>query len=130
MVEPPQIDIRTTIPWGIKTASGSYATMPAGLTSGNATGMPLDPLATDSSGNLLCPTTYSASNPCVQGSSNRRKAKHKLARLHARIKHVRLDVLHKTTTDLTSRFGTIVLETLNVKGMMANGHLSSAAAFL
>jgi putative transposase len=64
----------------------------------------------------------------VKGSSNRRKAKHKLARLHARIKHVRLDVLHKTTTDLTSRFGTIVLETLNVKGMMANGHLARAVA--
>lgn len=64
----------------------------------------------------------------VKGSSNRRKAKHKLARLHARIKHVRLDVLHKTTTDLSSRFGTIVLETLNVKGMMANGHLARAVA--
>jgi len=64
----------------------------------------------------------------VKGSSNRRKAKHRLARLHARIKHVRLDTLHKTTTDLTSRFGTIVLETLNVKGMMANGHLARAVA--
>ena len=59
-----------------------------------------------------------------KGSANRRKSARKLAKLHARIAHVRQDFLHKTTTDLTRRFGVIGIEHLNVKGMMANDKLS------
>lgn len=36
--------------------------------------------------------------------------------------------LHKLTTDLTRRFGTIVIEDLNVKGMMSNRKLACAIA--
>jgi putative transposase len=64
----------------------------------------------------------------VKGSANRRKAKVKIARLHARIANVRGDALHKLTTDLVRRFDIIGIEDLNVRGMMANGHLARAVA--
>jgi len=60
-----------------------------------------------------------------RGSNNRVKAKTKLARLHRRIADIRADVLHKLTTDLT-RYATIVIENLNVTGMLSNRHLSRA----
>ncbi len=63
-----------------------------------------------------------------QGSSNRQKAKMKLARLHARIANIRSDALHKLTSDLTRRFHTIGIEDLNVRGMLANRHLARSIA--
>lgn len=63
-----------------------------------------------------------------KGSANRRKAKVKLATLHARIAAVRSDALHKLTMDLTRRFHTIGIEHLNVRGMMANRHLARSIA--
>lgn len=64
----------------------------------------------------------------VKGSANRKKAKARLARLHARIASIRRDALHKLTSDLTCRFHTIGIEDLNVSGMMANRRLSRAVA--
>lgn len=62
------------------------------------------------------------------GSGNRRRAKAKLARLHARIAAMRSDALHKLTTDLTRRFHTIGVEDLNVRGMMKNRYLARSIA--
>ena len=62
-----------------------------------------------------------------RGSRNRAKAKTKLARLHGRIANIRSDALHKITTYLT-RYRTIVIEDLNVAGMLANRRLSRAIA--
>ena len=59
-----------------------------------------------------------------KGSSNHKKAKAKLARLHARIANIRSDALHQLTTSLTRRFHTIGIEDLNVHGMVKNRHLS------
>ncbi len=64
----------------------------------------------------------------VKGSSNRRKARQHLARLHAHIANVRSDGLHKLTTDLTRRFPTIGIEALNVRGMVKNRHLARSVA--
>ena len=64
----------------------------------------------------------------VKGSSNRRKARAKLARLHARIAAIRSDALHKLTTGLTRRFHTIGIEDLNVRGMVKNSHLARSVA--
>lgn len=64
----------------------------------------------------------------VKGSSNRKKAKDKLARLHARISNIRKDALHQLTTNLTRRFHTIGIEDLNVRGMVKNRHLSRAVS--
>lgn len=63
-----------------------------------------------------------------KGSANRRKAKMKLAKLHARIANIRTDALHKLTSDLTRRFHTIAIEDLNVRGMVKNRHLSRAVS--
>ena len=64
----------------------------------------------------------------VKGSTNRKKAKIKLSRLHARIANIRSDALHQLTTDLTRRFHTIGIEDLNVRGMVRNRHLARSIA--
>lgn len=61
-----------------------------------------------------------------KGSHRRVKAKQKLARLHYRVACVRNDALHKLTTGLVERFGVVVIEDLNVRGMVQNRHLSRA----
>lgn len=61
-------------------------------------------------------------------SANRKKAKAKIARLHARISNIRKDGLHKLTTELLRRFAVIGVEDLNVRGMMANGKLARSIA--
>jgi putative transposase len=61
-------------------------------------------------------------------SKNRTKGAESLARLHARIARVRRDFTHKLTTRLCRENGAVVIEDLNVKGMLANAHLSRAIA--
>lgn len=63
-----------------------------------------------------------------KGSANRKKAKSKLAKLHARIAAIRSDALHQLTTNLTLRFHTIGIEDLNVRGMVKNRHLARSVA--
>jgi putative transposase len=63
-----------------------------------------------------------------KGSANRRKAKGRLATLHARIATIRTDALHQLTTDLTRRFHTIGIEDLNVRGMLGNRRLARSIA--
>jgi len=62
----------------------------------------------------------------IKGSSNRHKAKQKIAKLHARIAFIRQNTLHQLTSHLTSCFHTIGIEDLNVKGMVKNRKLSGA----
>ena len=59
-------------------------------------------------------------------SSNRRKSAAKLARLHARIANLRVDFTHKLTTQLCRENQAVVIEDLNVKGMLANEKLARA----
>ena len=63
---------------------------------------------------------------CRIGSANRRKAKRKVARTHARITDARRDFLHKASTDLVRRFDVIAVEDLNVAGMARNRSLARA----
>jgi putative transposase len=62
------------------------------------------------------------------GSANRAKAAARLARHHARVANVRADALHKATTQLAARYETVVVEDLNVTGMIANRRLARAVA--
>jgi putative transposase len=64
----------------------------------------------------------------LKGSANRKKAKEKLARLHAKISNIRKDALHQLTTRLTRRFHTIGIEDLNVQGMVKNRCLARSIA--
>jgi len=59
-----------------------------------------------------------------KGSANRRRAKAKLARLHARISHIRKDATHKLTTMLAKTYRRIGIEDLNVRGMSRNRRLA------
>lgn len=63
-----------------------------------------------------------------QGSNNKHKAKIKLARHHARIANLRKDTLHKITTYLCKNHAKIVVEDLNVSGMLSNHKLAQAIA--
>jgi putative transposase len=62
----------------------------------------------------------------VRGSSNWKKAQKKIARLHLRIANIRKDTLHKLTTYLAKNHSRIVIEDLNVSGMLANHKLAKA----
>ncbi|MBD2899010.1 hypothetical protein amrb99_79870 [Actinomadura sp. RB99] len=62
------------------------------------------------------------------GSANRTKAAQRLARRHARIADIRADALHKATTHLAAWYETVVVEDLNVTGMVANRRLARAVA--
>ena len=63
-----------------------------------------------------------------KGSANAKKARARLARLHARIASIRQDALHQLTTSLTRRFPVIGIEDLNVSGMMRNRRLARSIA--
>ena len=62
------------------------------------------------------------------GSSNRAKAAMGVARCHARVVSMRGDALHKLTTSLVCPYGRIVIEDLNVKGMVRNRRLGRAVS--
>jgi putative transposase len=61
-------------------------------------------------------------------SANRNKGARTLARLHARITRVRKDFMHKLTTRLCRENQAVVIEDLNVRGMLANVRLARAIA--
>ncbi|MFB4297105.1 IS607 family element RNA-guided endonuclease TnpB [Actinomadura sp. NTSP31] len=63
-----------------------------------------------------------------RGSVNRAKAAARLARHHARITNVRADALHKATSMLAARYEIVVVEDLNVLGMLANRRLARRVA--
>ncbi|MDX3245442.1 RNA-guided endonuclease TnpB family protein [Streptomyces sp. ME18-1-4] len=58
--------------------------------------------------------------------ANRRKARQKVARIHARISDRRRDGLHKLTTRLVRENQTIVIEDLTVRNMVKNRSLARA----
>ena len=62
----------------------------------------------------------------VKGSANRKKAVKKLARTYAHIANVRKDFVHKATTQLCRENQAVVIEDLNVAGMMKNHCLALA----
>ncbi|WP_214103532.1 RNA-guided endonuclease InsQ/TnpB family protein [Acrocarpospora catenulata] len=62
----------------------------------------------------------------TKGSNNRAKAKAKVARAHTKIREARRDFLHKTSTRLVRDHDLIVIEDLNVRGMLRNRSLARA----
>jgi len=59
-----------------------------------------------------------------KGSKNKEKARSRLSKLHWRIACQRHDFLHKVTTRLCRENQTVVIEDLNVRGMMRNRRLA------
>jgi len=60
----------------------------------------------------------------TRGGKNWPKTKEKLGRLHAQITCIRLDWLHKVTTQIASTAGIVAVEDLHVKGLIRNRCLS------
>ena len=95
-------------------------------------------LVTDSDGNTIAnPRTINrfqkrmrqaqkALSRKVKGSNNRRKAKVRVARIHARIADIRQNHLHQLSTRLIRENQTIVVEDLNIRGMVKNHSLARA----
>jgi putative transposase len=61
-------------------------------------------------------------------SAGWRQTKRRLGRAHARVAQLRRDRLHKLTTDLATTFDTVVVEHLNVSGMLRNRSLARCVA--
>lgn len=59
-----------------------------------------------------------------KGSANRQKARVRVARIHARLGDARRDHLHQVTTRLVRENQTLVIEDLNVAGMLRNRKLA------
>ncbi|MHA1917789.1 MAG: RNA-guided endonuclease InsQ/TnpB family protein [Candidatus Ranarchaeia archaeon] len=61
-----------------------------------------------------------------KGSKNMEKARLRLARFHLKVSNIRRDCLHKLTTTLAKNHSQVVVEDLNVSGMMKNKKLARA----
>ena len=59
-------------------------------------------------------------------SNNRNKARIKVAKIHERIATQRKDAIHKLTTEIIKDCDVVVIEDLNIKGMVKNRKLSKA----
>jgi putative transposase len=64
----------------------------------------------------------------VKGSSNRHKANRKVAKIHYKVACLRKDILDKLTTYLCENYQVIVIEDLNVSGMIRNHCLALSIA--
>ena len=67
---------------------------------------------------------------CEKGSNRRTRAVLAVAKVHARIKDIRTDFLHKLSSKLIRENQSISLEDLNVSGMMKNRKLAKAISDL
>lgn len=62
------------------------------------------------------------------GSRNGEETRSRLARAHASVARIRRDSMHKLTTRLAKTYGRVVVERLNVAGMLRNRRLARAVA--
>lgn len=60
------------------------------------------------------------------GSANRKKQQQKLAKKHYKISCIRKNATHKLSSHLVNNFGKIVIEDLNVSGILKNRKLSQS----
>jgi putative transposase len=61
---------------------------------------------------------------CRKGSANQRKAAAKVARAHRKVRNARSDFLHHASSRLVRDHDVIVIEDLNVSGMVRNRHMA------
>lgn len=64
----------------------------------------------------------------TKGSKNRRKATHRLAKLYRTVANQRQNTLHQLTSPLAKTKSVVVIEDLQVAGMLKNHHLAQAIA--
>ena len=59
-----------------------------------------------------------------RGSNGRKKAARRLGKIHARVAHLRRNLLHQITTELARGYTSVTIEDLNAAGMLANRRLA------
>ena len=59
-----------------------------------------------------------------KGGKNRRKSRRKVAKIHARVKRLRREHHHQVSLKLVRRYGLVVVESLNIRGMLKNDKLA------
>ena len=64
--------------------------------------------------------------PGIKASNRWKKANKRVTNIHRGIANRRADLIHKTTTHLAKSADVIVVESLNIKGMVKNRHLSKS----
>lgn len=62
----------------------------------------------------------------VKGSSNRKRARLKVARAHRKVRDQRRDFHHKLSKRLVDHYNPIAVENLNIRGMVRNSRLSKS----
>jgi len=62
----------------------------------------------------------------IKGSSNRRKARFRLAKQYLKVTNQRTNFLHKCSRNLALRFSTIAVEDLNIKNMMHDSYFAKS----
>lgn len=63
-----------------------------------------------------------------KGSNNRNKQRKKVNKIHRKIRNIRKDFQHKTTFNTITKYDVIIVENLNIQGMMKNHKLAKAIA--
>lgn len=61
-----------------------------------------------------------------KGSVNYKNAKIELAKAHRKVGRIRKHIINEITTELAKKRAILIIEDLNVKGMMSNHHLAKA----
>ncbi|MGC8547371.1 MAG: RNA-guided endonuclease InsQ/TnpB family protein, partial [Thermoplasmata archaeon] len=61
-----------------------------------------------------------------KGSNNRRKQILKLQKKYMKLRNMREDFLDKVSTAIAKRYDTVIMEDLNVQGMMQNHHIAKS----
>lgn len=59
-----------------------------------------------------------------KGGKNRRKSRKQVAKIHARVKRLRREHHHQVSWKLVRRYGLVVVESLNIRGMLKNDKLA------
>jgi len=62
----------------------------------------------------------------TKGSNNRKKQIEKVQTVHRKIRNTRKDFLHKTSSNMIAKYSGVVLEDLNISGMMKNHKLAKS----
>lgn len=108
-VEAPDVIPACTNPVGIDVGLESFATL--------STGEKIRPPKFFRKGERKLKRLNRALARCRKQSSNRAKAKKRLAQHHQKVKNQRADFLHKLSAELVGRFDTVCIENLNIKGL-------------
>lgn len=80
------------------------------------------------------PTCFNPDGTAIRGrrpdtvSRQMARTENKIRRLHTRIKNLRRNIQHHLTARLAKEYGLIIIEDLNVNGMLKNGKLAKALA--